>query len=205
ALQRSQACLEMLRLLLHDRPKALNLLTRVQRAQDDLQHLYEEVRSYSAPIVLQRQPCRLGDILQEAWAHLADQRNGRNVQLRDGCSGSNADCEVDRILMARVFENILENALAACPDPVEIAVTCDETHWHRQRAFRLTIHDNGPGLNGEQQQKIFEPFYTTKTRGTGLGMAIARRIVEAHEGRIEAANEPAGGAVIIITLPRGKP
>jgi signal transduction histidine kinase len=67
---------------------------------------------------------------------------------------------------------------------------------------RLTFHDNGPGLTSEQKQRIFEPFFTTKTKGTGLGMAIARRIMDAHGGRIEVGSDNACGAQIVVTLLR---
>jgi signal transduction histidine kinase len=64
----------------------------------------------------------------------------------------------------------------------------------------ISIADRGPGLSVEQQQRIFEPFFTTKAKGTGLGMAIASRIVQSHGGSI-AASSP-GGARLEITLPR---
>jgi signal transduction histidine kinase len=64
------------------------------------------------------------------------------------------------------------------------------------------FRDNGPGLTADQRERIFEPFYTTKTKGTGLGMAIAKRIVQSHGGRIEAGDAPGRGAQIIVTLPR---
>lgn len=205
ALQRSQACMEMLRLILREQPKALDLLARIQRAQDDLQRLYEEVRGYSAPIVLRRQPSSVRDIADDAWANVADERRGRDARFHNHCPASAAQCNVDSFYLMRVFENIFENALAACSDPVEVDVRCEDSEVHHRAALRVTIRDNGPGLTQEQQQKIFEPFYTTKTRGTGLGMAIARRIIEAHDGRIDAADGPARGASIIITLPRGMP
>jgi signal transduction histidine kinase len=70
-------------------------------------------------------------------------------------------------------------------------------------ALRVSVRDNGPGLTAEQRRLIFEPFYTTKARGMGLGMAIAKRIVEAHGGRIEVGAGP--GAEIVLTLPRTQP
>jgi signal transduction histidine kinase len=63
------------------------------------------------------------------------------------------------------------------------------------------IRDNGPGLTPEQRRRIFEPFFTTKPRGTGLGMAIAQRIVEAHGGSITVEDVDAGAA-ILLRLPR---
>jgi len=71
-------------------------------------------------------------------------------------------------------------------------------------AWRLAMRDNGPGLTPEQRQRIFEPFYTTKVQGTGLGMAIAHRIVEAHGGQL-AVGDDGPGAEIILTLPGGPP
>src|SRR5690606_7277617 len=70
ALQRSQACLEMLSLEVEDRPQALELVGRIQRAQDHLHHLYEEVRSYATPIRIQRTPTDLGEVWRETWANL---------------------------------------------------------------------------------------------------------------------------------------
>lgn len=65
------------------------------------------------------------------------------------------------------------------------------------------IRDNGPGLTLEQETRLFEPFYTTKTHGTGLGMAISRRIVEAHGGWIAVGRDAASGAEIVVVLPKG--
>jgi signal transduction histidine kinase len=66
----------------------------------------------------------------------------------------------------------------------------------------MTVLDNGPGLCVEAKRNVFEPFFTTKTKGTGLGMAIARRIVEAHGGNITAGDAASGGAEFVIKLPR---
>jgi signal transduction histidine kinase len=65
----------------------------------------------------------------------------------------------------------------------------------------VTFRDNGPGISAEARARVFEPFFTTKTKGTGLGMAISRRLVEAHGGRIEVGEASGSGAEIVITLP----
>ena len=88
------------------------------------------------------------------------------------------------------------------PDPVRLSVRCSETTLAGKPARRVAVRDNGPGLNDEQRRKIFEPFFTTKVKGTGLGMAIAKRIAEAHGGRIAVGAGATGGAEIIFTLPR---
>jgi C4-dicarboxylate-specific signal transduction histidine kinase len=106
-------------------------------------------------------------------SNLADQRHGRTALLREKCNDLDLHCLVDAFRLEQVFRNILENALAACSDPVEIVVSCSESSLEGQSALRIAVRDNGPGLNPEQRQRIFEPFFTTKTKGTGLGMAIA--------------------------------
>ncbi len=80
-------------------------------------------------------------------------------------------------------------------------LTCHEADLGGRPALRVAVRDNGPGLTEEQRRRIFEPFYTTKAHGTGLGMAIARRIIEAHGGTI-AVGGAGPGAEFVITLPR---
>jgi PAS domain S-box-containing protein len=202
ALARSQACLEMLSLEVRDRPEALDLIARIQKAQDHLQQLYEEVRSYAAPFKLDREVWDVALIWRQAWENLVVRRKDRDAVLREECHGIDRRCAVDTFRLEQVFRNILENALSACTDPVRIAIRCTNAELAGRPALRIAIRDNGPGLSAEQSRKIFEPFFTTKTKGTGLGMAIAKRIAEAHGGRIAVGGAGVPGAEIILTLPR---
>jgi signal transduction histidine kinase len=204
ALQRSQACLQRLAKRVGEQPEALDLIQRIQNAQNHLHTLYEEVRTYAAPLNhLVRQPCDLGDVLTQTWQNLVSQREGRIAQLVENRETPDLSCHADPYRIEQAFRNILENSLSACSDPVEIHVIWRELQVHGKPAIRVAIEDNGPGLTAEARQRIFEPFYTTKTRGTGLGMAITQRIVEAHGGRISAIDRPGPGAEIVIIVPRG--
>jgi signal transduction histidine kinase len=202
ALARSRACLEMLNLEVEDRPDALDLVSRTLLAQDHLQQLYEEVRGYAAPLKLERESLNLQGIWRQAWSTLELLRKGRDVSLFEAIDGVDLNCSVDLFRLQQVFRNILENALAACRDPVEITITCAEVSLKGRPAVQVTVRDNGPGLNPEQRRRIFEPFFTTKTKGTGLGMAIAKRIIDAHGGRIAVGNGGTSGAEVVLTLPR---
>jgi PAS domain S-box-containing protein len=202
ALQRSKACLAMLAFEVQDRPAALDLVERTKSAQEHLEQLYEEVRGYAAPIVLRTEICPLGELLREAWSHLSTLSAARDARLREDGQVEDLSCHVDRLAIGQVFRNILENSLAACADPVVVEVAWAETVLRGGRALRIGLRDNGPGLTAEQRARIFEPFYTTKTHGTGLGMPIAKRLVEAHRGEI-ALGDPVGpGVEVVITLPR---
>ena len=118
ALQRSQACLEMLTLAVEDRPQALDLVGRVQRAQDRLHRLFEDVRGYAGSIHLERRLCSLADVWQEAWGHLSAQHAERDARLEEAACDISLYCEADPFALEQVFRNILDNALAATPDPV---------------------------------------------------------------------------------------
>jgi PAS domain S-box-containing protein len=200
ALARSQACLEMLALEVEDRPEALDLISRAQKAQDHLRQLYDDVRGYAAPIKLQREVWDVAGIWRQAWNNLAMLRQGRDAVLMENIDGTALECQVDHFRLEQVFRNIMENALAACKDPVMIEVTASETHLDGRPALYIQVCDNGPGLSGEQRKRIFEPFFTTKTKGTGLGMAIAKRIVEAHGGHIAVGSESRGAQVCLTLL-----
>jgi two-component system, LuxR family, sensor kinase FixL len=202
ALQRSQACLELLSLKIADRADAVKLLDDIQGAQDHLHELYERVRRFAAPIILERQPADLGQVLDEAWRQLEVVRRGRQTCLSQVADASSLTCDVDRLAIGQVFRNILENALSACNDPVQIHAVWQDVTWSEKAALQVSFRDNGPGLPPQVRQRLFEPFFTTKTRGTGLGMAIARRIVEAHGGRLVAGSDAVSGAEFVITLPR---
>jgi PAS domain S-box-containing protein len=203
ALQRSQACLEMLRFRLEGNTESLDLVTGIQDAQDDLQRLYEEVRTYAAPLLIDRREASLRSLVLEAWGQLEWTIRGRDVRLVDQSEGD-VWALVDTPRMVQVFRNLLDNSLAACHDPVIVKVGWSVVEVDGRASLRITLRDNGPGFSPEQMRNLFEPFYTTKTQGTGLGMAIARRIVEAHGGSIAAElDDDAPGAEIVILLPRG--
>jgi PAS domain S-box-containing protein len=204
ALQRIQSCTEMLELEIENNHEAQRLVRRLQEAQDNLLRLFDEVRGYAAPIQLEIAPARLDSIWREAWDSLEGVRRGRDAVLTENACDIDLNVEVDRFRLVQVFRNLLENALAAASDPVVIHIECRNAHWHGHPALEVRVHDNGPGLTPAARQNVFEPFFTTKTKGTGLGMPIARRIIEAQGGQIAVGNNASSGAEFVITLTRNR-
>lgn len=105
----------------------------------------------------------------------------------------------EAVPLEQVLVNLLNNALqaqeATAHPRVDITVTIEEAN------AVITVKDSGPGFSDEQLQKVFEPFYTTKGKGLGLGLTISQRIMASFSGTIAAANHPQGGAVFSLTLP----
>jgi PAS domain S-box-containing protein len=205
ALQRIQSCTEMLELEVENNPEGQRLVRRLQEAQDNLLRLFDEVRSFAAPIQLEKEVCRLDSVWREAWDSLEASRRERDAKLSEVSCSIDFLVSVDRFRMVQLFRNLLENSLAACSDPVAIQIECRDAQFKGRPAVELRVRDNGPGLSPKAHQSVFEPFFTTKTKGTGLGMAIARRIVEAHGGEIKVGGSSSPGAEFVITFLRANP
>ncbi len=207
ALQRSRACLDMLELDLHSAPDQRDLVKRTRSALVELQVLYEEVRSYAAPIQLERSRQYIRELCEETWLNLKEQWQNRDIDLVASCDACPpVSCDKQRI--CQVLRNIFENSFAVIPDGSSIFIDCRTIQRDQSLFAHIRITDQGPGLSDEQRLRIFEPFYTTKTKGTGLGMAICHRIIDSHGGRIfvGTANESdkeKTGAVIALELPVG--
>lgn len=200
ALQRSQAFLELLSLEVGAQPDALKLVGQIQEAQNHLHQLYEEVREYAAPLKPNRRVQSPAPVIQKTWEQLICLHPERAVrfEFQDHCR--EIQCPIDEFMIHQVFRNIFENSLAACTDPTVIEVNCERLENGREPPrLRISIRDNGPGLTAEQRKRMFDPFFTTKMRGTGLGMTICRRIIDAHGGTIDIGAGP--GTEILLTLP----
>jgi PAS domain S-box-containing protein len=203
ALQRSQACLSMLRLEVKGNPEADGLLDRLRAAQQRLVHLYEQVRTFAAPLHQQIEGLNLVEILQQALSDLLFVHPDRVVRLLlKGKEALPAVAMVDRVAISQVFTNILENSITAGSDPVVIEFDWSEIESAGRQFWGLRLRDNGPGLSEEEARRLFEPFFTTKVRGTGLGMSIVRRLVESHGGTIAVGRMDGPGTELIISLPR---
>ena len=202
AFQRCYACLAELSLDLEDMPESMKLVQKVQKAMDDINRLLEEVREYSAPIILERRDCNLAELVEETWKEISELRPVEHPPLfRIDVTGNfPATCFVDGERIGQVIRNLLENARFACADPGQIRVALGVKSVDPV-TICIEVTDDGDGLPEDVLEQIFTPFFTTKTQGTGLGLAICRRIVAAHRGRLYGENSEAGGARFVVEIP----
>jgi len=202
ALQQIGACAEMLAMELENQPKALDLVAGVQEAEDRLHRLFDDVRAYAVPLRLDRHSANVAPVWRKAWQQAVAQHPERESQLVEDVGCMSADTLIDSPIIEQVFRNLFDNAFDAGAGPLHVKVQCSETLLDGRRAYSITLRDNGPGLSQEQYQKALLPFYTTKTQGTGLGLPIVKRLLEAHGGRIEIGPPGQPGAQFTIVLPR---
>ena len=133
-------------------------------------------------------------------AMLSAQAQTKNVQL-DCHADQDYLIKADSEQMTQVLMNLLINAIQMLPNhgKVEVGITA------LQDTIQLTIADNGPGIPAGSQAQIFEPFFTQRAGGVGLGLAVVRQIVHAHQGEISYSPSQQGGAQFTITLPKLTP
>ena len=117
-------------------------------------------------------------------------------------SGEFGAVEGDEVLLRQAFSNLLRNAVEACGGASLAAVVAIRSEIDRaQKVSRIIVNDNGPGIPLASRERIFQPFFTSKRNGTGLGLALVQKIIVFHNGRVVAGPSPEGGASLQVTLP----
>jgi signal transduction histidine kinase len=160
----------------------------------------DDMLSYSKAREPMREHCDLEELVQEVsdtfWGLLVRKRIDLSVDL----SRINNQVNVDARALFRCLLNLMTNAADACPKEggrIEVSAYPME-----ERGLVIEVADNGPGIPMDQRSRIFEPFYSTKgSQGTGIGLAVTRKIVAEHGGKLEIVESPLGGALFRIVLP----
>jgi signal transduction histidine kinase len=118
--------------------------------------------------------------------------------------GEFADIEGDEVLLRQAFSNLLRNAVEACAGMSRAPIlTIDAVVEQAPRCCRISVNDNGPGIAPDARERVFQPFFTTRRNGTGLGLALVQKIIVFHNGRISVGTSPLGGASLQVILPVG--
>jgi signal transduction histidine kinase/integral membrane sensor domain MASE1 len=178
----------------------LDIVKDDRRASDVIQRLRELLRNGE----LEMTRIDMCAVIREVADLLSSEAIMRDVALSLNFDHMPVYTRGDRVQLQQVVLNLLQNAMESMSDGQRcgrvIRVDCRSAD---DSSFHVRVHDSGPGLRDGADQVIFEPFYTTKPGGMGMGLSIVRSIVEAHGGSIRAENDPAGGAAFDFTLPKG--
>jgi signal transduction histidine kinase len=172
------------------------MLRSAKRAAD----IIDSVRSLTRRGTPKREVVVVNDVIREIDALLQNQARQYSVdvhlQLKE-----NVPCIVgDRVQLQQVLMNLMLNAIEAMNDAGgELVVKSELTD---EGYILISISDTGVGLPTENEDHIFEAFFTTKSQGSGMGLAISRSIVESHGGRLWATGNPGRGATFYVQLPR---
>jgi signal transduction histidine kinase len=171
-----------------------------------LTHVVTEFLKFARPLDLSYEPVTLGPVIGRVLAEVGEAASSDAALSAEGEFG---EVPGDEPLIRQALLNLVRNAAEAAASEFShasagaprVVVHGAIEHNGNQAGQRISISDNGPGISQEDLPKIFVPFYTTKTNGTGLGLAVVQKIIVQHGGTIEARNRPEGGAEFILWLP----
>ena len=197
----------MLRDSVNNDPEALNTIELVERGIKHLNKLVVDVTQFSRQKELERSSVDLHESLERSIDLVADKIREKNANVEKHYSGASIVGQWDPYQLRQVFVNVIANAVDASQEnsAVEISTEllrqADGDGQPARHYARITIADQGKGMDKATRERIFEPFFSTKKRGTGLGLAIVKQIVEQHGGRISVASEAGKGSKFQIDLP----
>lgn len=194
-------CIEVLRGQLPLAPQDRQLLDVVLREAQRLKLITGQFLDFVKPRQVTAGPCPLWPLLEETLT-LLERGAERHPDTRLRLTGDRAlSVLADADQLKQVFWNIGLNALQAMPSGGTVAVRAVARGEGGARWAAVEFEDNGPGLPAEEVPKIFDPFYTTRDAGTGLGLTIARRLTEGMGGTIEVESRPGRGTTFRLRFP----
>jgi len=162
-----------------------------------LNSIVTDFLDFARPQAPNLMPCKVDEVIEKNLTFLAPEINKNGYKVHKQFATHIPEIQADPGLLYQAFLNILMNAMQAMPQGGAIYIELS-THGH---TMTIIFSDEGPGIPDETLDKIWEPFFTTKDTGSGLGLPIVKKIIEGHGGIIEVENSPEKGALVTITLP----
>ncbi|MEM6333549.1 MAG: ATP-binding protein [Planctomycetota bacterium] len=201
-----------------DNPDARDRLARSHRRFETLRRelarlreILEDFLRFAGRIKLDRRPARLNTVVEELIDFFEPQAQADGIRLQTQLDADPDAADLDATLLKQALLNLMINAVQAMADARAthephggadlLMIRTDRERRAGQTLLRIDVIDTGPGMPDDVRQRVFEPYFSTKTAGTGLGLPTTRRIVEEHGGTIAVHAEPGQGTDFSITLP----
>jgi len=187
------------------------LLEGVTNGIDNLEKFVTQILEWTRSGEIRPKPHRLSNIIDGLTFNLKDTFADRGVTVEVHYDPAADTVEADGIQLRQVMGNIIDNGLDAMPHggilSISTAFRKGYTFARGKDGFladavEIHIQDTGHGIRSDDIERIFHPFFTKKTKGTGLGLALVRKVIDMHRGEVEAVSEEGKGAEFIIRLPR---
>jgi two-component system sensor histidine kinase HydH len=177
-----------------------NVDTAIQAIIDSaevMRNIVHDVLDFAKPIQLELKEEDAAHVIKKACELCMVKAAEREVTLSVDIPDVPLSIYLDSVHMQRALANLISNAIEASERGQNVAVSADP----KEDSLSITIKDAGAGMDKETRESLFIPFFTRKSTGTGLGMPIAKKIIEGHKGEISIKSQPAKGTEIIVSLP----
>jgi two-component system nitrogen regulation sensor histidine kinase NtrY len=164
---------------------------------EELKRLVSEFSSFARMPIVQKSPNDLVEMVKEILVFYEESHP--YISFQQKAEQDIPRFQFDLKQMKRVLINLLENSISVLPEGgvIEIGISCDR----EKQVVLLEVRDNGPGVEDEDKNRLFEPYFSTKKSGTGLGLAIANTVVSDHGGQIRVTDNTPTGAIFTVELP----
>ncbi len=180
--------------------EALDYAERILEQTRSITHVVAEFLKYARPLEIPDDRVPLQTMAERVVTEVGEAL----PQVKIRWEGTFGDAGGDEGLLRQALLNLTRNAAEACALSAgggQVAVRGEIVHGEEADFQRICVSDNGPGIPANVLPKLFRPFFTTKAKGTGLGLAVVQKIIVQHGGQVEVRNRPQGGAEFIVTLP----
>jgi signal transduction histidine kinase len=180
--------------------EGLAVAQKLGRAIDDLARTVTEITAFGRPVELRREPTAVNTLLEECLGLAQDRVEAAGAAVVRDLDQALPLLWVDPRQLKKVLLNLVVNGL----DALQAGGTLTVRSRRVPDGVEVVVEDTGAGMTEETRARIFDPFFTTKPEGTGLGMSIARSIVDRHRGRLSVSSEAGRGTQVTVWLP-GEP
>lgn len=177
------------------------ILADIKRDDQRAGEVIRRLRAYLTRTPFETRDIDLNQIMGEAFKFLSVQASVRNIALYLQTAPGEIRIKGDPVQLQQVILNLIVNSMDAMSSIPYGRTVIGRTELNGGSVVEISISDSGPGIPPDKLAQVFDPFYTTKDQGMGIGLSIARTIILAHKGQIWAENQSGGGAVFHFTLP----
>jgi PAS domain S-box-containing protein len=182
------------------RAEVVDYAGRILQQTRNITHVVAEFLKYARPLEIPDERVALQSMAEQVVAEVGEALPEVKVRWE----GAFGEAGGDEGLLRQALLNLARNAAEACALSTgggRVTVRGEIVHGDEADFQRICVSDNGPGIPADVLPKLFRPFFTTKARGTGLGLAVVQKIIVQHGGQVEVRNRAEGGAEFIVTLP----
>ncbi len=184
---------------LKDSESHSSLAGKIIEGVQNLNYVITNLLTYARPTSLQCNEFEVSVLLEEVREMLGDSAGRQTVSIHVGEADASRKLYADMRQIRQVVLNLALNAIQACGDGGNVHMSCE----YRKKNIVLRINDDGCGMTEAEMESIFDPFYTSKHGGTGLGLSLCHKIVQSHGGEMRVFSEPEKGSTFEVIIPDG--
>ncbi|MBK7862999.1 MAG: HAMP domain-containing protein [Archangiaceae bacterium] len=182
-------------------PEVRSLLDMVGEEADRLNRIVEDLLDFARPNPPRREATAIEQVIASAVEVASCTVPPARFRIATEVDPGLPPLQIDERMIRQALINLLINALQAMPTGGSVTVRANPARVEGRAFAQVEVSDDGPGMTSEVEARLFQPFFTTKATGTGLGLAVVRRFVEAHSGQVTVRSKKGDGSTFIMMLP----